>query len=341
MTKHNASILLIDDDPDILLAAKFLLKKHFTKIKATSKPYEVPEILQNEFYDIILLDLNYSAGATSGQEGFQLLGKIKNITPDVKVIMMTAYGDIDLAIRAMKEGAEDFIVKPWDNSKLIATVVSAFKKKVSQNHKPLPVTGITPERRTELFSEEERIFMFLDINSSTSIAETLGHVKYFQLLQEFFEDIAAPINNRNGQIYQYVGDEVVITWDLEEGLKNQNCLRCFFDIKFQVQNAAEKYEQLFGLVPTFKAGLHFGRVSTGVVGTIKKEVIYTGDVLNTTSRLEGLCHTYGQELLVSKDLVDLLSLNEHFSIERIGNTALRGKLTNVVIFTVQPILSEG
>ncbi len=127
MSKEEAKILLVDDDEDILLAAKFLLKKHFTKIITANSPVLVDDILSAHEIDIALLDMNYTGGVTTGQEGFDLLKKIKNQSPATKVIMMTAYGDIDLAIKAIKEGAADFIVKPWDNAKLISTVLGAFK----------------------------------------------------------------------------------------------------------------------------------------------------------------------------------------------------------------------
>ena len=124
MSKEDANILLIDDDEDVLLAAKFILKKHFKRIIALNSPENLDDILKSNTLDVALLDMNYSAGATSGKEGFQVLQRIKSNSPSTRVIMMTAYGDIDLAIKAIKEGASDFIVKPWDNSKLVSTVFS-------------------------------------------------------------------------------------------------------------------------------------------------------------------------------------------------------------------------
>ena len=128
MSKEEAKILLIDDDDDILLAAKFLLKKHFTTIITAGGPDSIDDLLASNKFDIALLDMNYTTGATSGKEGLELLKKIKKDSPPTQVIMMTAYGDIDLAIKAIKEGASDFIVKPWDNAKLVSTVLTAYKK---------------------------------------------------------------------------------------------------------------------------------------------------------------------------------------------------------------------
>lgn len=337
MSKEEAKILLIDDDEDILLAAKFLLKKHFTTIVTAEGPDSIDDLLKSNDFDIALLDMNYTTGATSGKEGLDLLKKIKIDSPSTRVIMMTAYGDIDLAIKAIKEGASDFIVKPWDNAKLISTVLTAFKKGLSTTTENNNI-GKNPEADKDYkkpFSEVERIFMFLDIRSSTSIAEDLGHLQYFELLNNFFRDIAEPISNNKGQIYQYVGDEVVVSWPMEDGLAGANCLQCFFDIVDTMNALTQKYKSKFAVTPSFKAGLHYGKVSTGTVGTLKKEIIYTGDVLNTASRIEGLCNKHNVDLLLSKDLVDKLPLNSDFLPKRIGEISLRGKSTEIMLFTIE------
>jgi len=337
MSKEEAKILLIDDDEDILLAAKFLLKKHFTTIVTAGGPETIDDLLHTHDFDIALLDMNYTTGATSGKEGLDLLKKIKADSPATRVIMMTAYGDIDLAIKAIKEGASDFIVKPWDNAKLISTVLTAYKKGLTPTDQNINY-GRTPEADKDYrkpFSEVERIFMFLDIRSSTTIAEDLGHVQYFELLNDFFRDIAEPISNNKGQIYQYVGDEVVISWPMEDGLAEANCLQCFFDIVDIMSSLAQKYMSKYAIRPSFKAGMHYGKVSTGTVGTLKKEIIYTGDVLNTASRIEGLCNKHNVDLLLSKDLVDKLPLNSDFLPKRIGEISLRGKSTEIMLFTVE------
>lgn len=337
MSKEEAKILLIDDDEDILLAAKFLLKKHFTSITTADGPDSIDSLLSANEFDIALLDMNYTTGATSGKEGMDLLKKIKQDSPRTQVIMMTAYGDIDLAIKAIKEGASDFIVKPWDNAKLISTVLTAYKKGLSTANRSDEL-GQSPQTDRELgksFSEVERIFMFLDIRSSTTIAEELGHVQYFELLNDFFRDIAEPISKNKGQIYQYVGDEVVVSWPMEDGLTQANCLQCFFDIVDIMHSLTGKYTNKYSVNPSFKAGMHFGKVSTGTVGTLKKEIIYTGDVLNTASRIEGLCNKHNVDLLLSKDLVDMLPLNNDYMPKRIGEISLRGKSTEVMLFTVE------
>ncbi|KPK87194.1 MAG: AAA family ATPase [Bacteroides sp. SM23_62_1] len=127
MSLKTGKILVIDDDQDILLTTKVVLKKQFDTIVTETDPERVFQGIRDGIYDVILLDMNFRVGATSGKEGLEWLRKIVKTNPDALVIMITAYGDIDLAVQAMKEGAIDFIVKPWDNKKLLATVTSAHK----------------------------------------------------------------------------------------------------------------------------------------------------------------------------------------------------------------------
>jgi two-component system response regulator HydG len=127
MNPKRGSILIIDDDRDILLTARIVLKKQFGNIHTETDPGRIVPLIQENSFDVILLDMNFSAGATSGKEGLRWLREIMRVFPAAHVVMMTAYGDIDLAVKAMQEGASDFIVKPWDNQKLLATIINAWR----------------------------------------------------------------------------------------------------------------------------------------------------------------------------------------------------------------------
>ncbi len=127
LTKKKGKILIVDDNEDVLLAAKLLLKNHFLAIHTECNPNVLPNLLNNESYDAILLDMNFTQDMTSGQEGFYWLKEILRIDPASVVILITSFGDIDTAVRAIKEGATDFVLKPWQNEKFIATVSSAIK----------------------------------------------------------------------------------------------------------------------------------------------------------------------------------------------------------------------
>ena len=132
MAKVNARILIVDDDADILLAAKMFLRKYFQIIHTERNPANIPDLLRNETYDVILLDMNFSRDANSGKEGFYWLNKILEIDPAAIVIFITGYGDVELAVQGIKEGATHFILKPWDNKKLLATIEASLKIRVSK-----------------------------------------------------------------------------------------------------------------------------------------------------------------------------------------------------------------
>ncbi len=146
------------------------------------------------------------------------------------------------------------------------------------------------------------------MKSSTTIAENLGHVKYFEMLRAYYSDLSDPIIKYTGEIYQYVGDELVVSWKLKNGLQDNNCIECFFAMKAAIRKQTEKYNEKFGLLPEFKAGFHVGKVTTGEIGVIKKEIIFTGDVLNTAARIQGLCNLFEVDILISADLKKMLKL---------------------------------
>ena len=133
MEKYLGKILIIDDDEDVLLAAKLLLKKHAQQVIIEKNPQKIPFLLNNDTYDVILLDMNFSKDTTSGKEGFFWLNEIKEHDPRAVVILITAFGDVEMAVKALKEGATDFVLKPWQNDKLLATLNTAVKLKQSYN----------------------------------------------------------------------------------------------------------------------------------------------------------------------------------------------------------------
>jgi len=132
MNKLDAKILIVDDDQDILLAAKLFLKQHIKIVHTEKNPENIPTLLNNENYDLILLDMNFSRDATSGKEGFFWMNKILEIDSAVVVILITGYGDIELAVQGIKEGATNFLLKPWDNKKLLATITTTLQLRQSK-----------------------------------------------------------------------------------------------------------------------------------------------------------------------------------------------------------------
>ncbi|WP_347838697.1 adenylate/guanylate cyclase domain-containing protein [uncultured Draconibacterium sp.] len=183
---------------------------------------------------------------------------------------------------------------------------------------------------------EERIFMFLDIRGSTTIAEQLGEGKYFNFLKDVIRDVTPKILDSKGEIYQYVGDEIVISWKQNTGIENANCLQCFFDIKKTLLERAVYYRERYkGLTPEFKAGLHYGFVMVGEIGIVKREIAYSGDVLNTAARIQSKCNEMGVDILVSKFLLNKMGeLPKQFASKAMGEIKLLGKQHALALYTV-------
>ena len=188
--------------------------------------------------------------------------------------------------------------------------------------------------------EEERIFMFLDMKSSTTIAEKLGHLNYFNLLREYYAELSDAIVQYEGEIYQYVGDEIVISWELDRGIRKNNCLHCFYAMQRDLKSKATTFQQTYGVSPSFKAGLHVGRVTTGEIGALKRELFFTGDVLNVTARIQNLCNSYNSDLLVSDKLLSLFKAPDNFTFEALGPLTLKGRKEPIELFAVGLKASE-
>ena len=171
MQKTEAKILVIDDDKDILLAAKLFLRQHFTIVHTENNPNQIPDLMRNENYDIFLLDMNFSKDATSGQEGFFWLNRILEIDPAAVIIFITGYGDIELAVQGIKEGATNFILKPWDNHKLLAEITANIQ--IRESKKEL---ALLKDKQKLLISDADSSFGDI-IGNSQAIRQVLATVK--------------------------------------------------------------------------------------------------------------------------------------------------------------------
>ena len=182
--------------------------------------------------------------------------------------------------------------------------------------------------------EEERIFMFLDLKSSTSVAEKIGHINFHKFINDFLFTISETIISNKGEIYKYVGDEVIITWKIKEGLKDLHCIHLFFDALDRVKQNRDLFEKRYGAVPEFKAGVHCGKVVSGEMGDTKKEIAFLGDVINTTARIENECNPHQRPLLISGDLLQRISLGKEYQYEKIGDFNLRGKMEGIELYAI-------
>lgn len=169
---NNGKILIIDDNEDLLKAAKIFLRRHFTKVDTETNPDLLPILLHNEQYDVIMLDMNFTKEVSSGQEGFYWLDRVLQMDSSAVVILITAYGDINLAVKAIKEGAMDFVLKPWDNDKLLATLNSSLQLRQSK----LEVV--------DLKNQQKLLYDDLDSRFKDIIGQSPGMQKVFDTIQK-------------------------------------------------------------------------------------------------------------------------------------------------------------
>jgi len=182
--------------------------------------------------------------------------------------------------------------------------------------------------------EEKRVFMFMDLKSSTSYAEKLGHLKYSEMIQNCFMDLNKVIPTHYAEVYQYVGDEVVLTWLKEEGLRNLNCINFFFAFQKLLLQKKDEYENNFGLLPEFKGSVHLGKITVAEVGDIKREIAYHGDTINIAARIQTMCNTYNKNFLVSEEVKNNLETDKQYTFDFIEDTILKGKSEKIKLYSV-------
>jgi adenylate cyclase len=176
--------------------------------------------------------------------------------------------------------------------------------------------------------------MFIDLEGSTTLAERLGSARYFALLQRFVDDLTEPILEAEGEIYQYAGDEIVVTWTLDAGTRQANCVRCFFEMRQAVARGVDGYRRDFGAVPSFRGGLHGGRVTAGELNDLRRQIVFVGDILNTAARLEEYAKRANLDLVVSGTLLQRIALPRGIEATRCGDLELRGKEARVAAWSI-------
>jgi adenylate cyclase len=210
----------------------------------------------------------------------------------------------------------------------IVSLIINFINQISKRYGPgILIPLLLGSYRTP--KEEERIFVFMDLKSSTTIAEKLGHLRYSAFIRDCFGDINAVLYPFRAQVYQYVGDEIIVTWEEQEGLKSHFCIEFYFACKKQFQHRADYYMKHFGILPEFKAGAHSGMVTAVEIGEHKREIAYHGDTLNTAARIQSLCNQYAQSFIISQHLLDKIGPHHHMHTNSLGQSLLKGKMEEV------------
>ena len=174
--------------------------------------------------------------------------------------------------------------------------------------------------------QERRVFLMVDMKSSTAAAERLGDLQFHQLLDMFFRNIADAAYDHRAEIHKYVGDEVILSWPERSAVEGARCALCPFGIARRIERTADRYVRHFGFVPAFRAALHVGNIVAGEMGAMIREIAFVGDTLNTTARLVDVARDTGHDIIVSGDLADLLYLPAGLAIVPLEAARLHGKV---------------
>lgn len=180
---------------------------------------------------------------------------------------------------------------------------------------------------------EKRIVMFIDLKDSTPIAEQLGHKTYFRFIRDFIYSVSVALMESGGNIYQYVGDEIVVSWIYNK----RNTLRCIQAViaaRRSIQKRSEAYRRDYGIVPEFRVGMHVGEVTVGEIGIVKKDIAMSGDTMNTAARIRTATSELNHKFLASKDFVEHLGLKD-WQAESLGNIDLKGKSDGIELFALK------
>ncbi len=216
---------------------------------------------------------------------------------------------------------------------LFMTLIISFINQINKKYGPGILLPLLLGRYRDP-KEEQRIFMFMDLKSSTATAEALGHLQYSAFIRDCFSDINEVLYPFRAQVYQYVGDEIVVTWPELEGIKHHFCIEFFFACIKQFQQRAEYYRANYGFLPDFKAGVHIGKVTIVEIGEVKRELAYHGDTLNTASRIQSVCNDHGKSLLASKTLLEKVGIHPNMQIQELGRILLKGKTQAVDLVSI-------
>jgi adenylate cyclase len=238
------------------------------------------------------------------------------------ILMLIKSAEFDLSFfwRHLKENQA---TSPIISAFVVATAVTTYfqiERLIGRNLLKNYLKGRYRKPKKEI-----RVFLFLDLRSSTTLSEKLGNDIYYSFLNDAIYEMSESIVQTRAEIYQYVGDEIVFTWPLEKGITNNNCLRLYEKICEQLESKKSYFLKNYGYQPQFKAALHAGIVLAAEIGHIKKDIVYSGDVLNATARMESLCNKLEADVLISKSLFNLLDKKHEIIYEDLGAVTLKGK----------------
>jgi adenylate cyclase len=215
---------------------------------------------------------------------------------------------------------------------ILLFLLTLLAMEINEKYSPGVFFGIMMGRYMQP-QEEKRIIMFLDLKDSTPIAEKLGHREYFKFIRDFIFFVSEGIITHDGRIYQYVGDEIVIWWPANP--KNaKKAISALITARKELNKNSELFRRLYGVIPEYKAGIHVGVVTVGQVGIIKKDLVMSGDAINTAARIRTACTETNQKYLMSKEMMELTNLKD-WQAESQGPVDLKGKNQNMELFSLK------
>ena len=177
--------------------------------------------------------------------------------------------------------------------------------------------------------EENRFVLFVDIAGSTGLAERLGGVGIHRLLDRIFRLLTLSVVDYRGEVLDYVGDEIIVTWPARGGAVDYRPLRCFMAMRRELADASGQFQREFGVVPRIRGSLHFGAVIVGEIGDVKRAIVFNGDVMNTAARLEELSRTVDGGFLISRAAMERFGPTPPFAVRDLGRLPIRGRADGI------------
>lgn len=217
-------------------------------------------------------------------------------------------------------------------SRLLLYIITLLILEINEKYSPGVFTDIFLGKYLKP-KEEKRIILFIDLKDSTPIAEKLGHKKYFYFIRDFIHHISLALLEYDGLIYQYVGDEIVVSW-LSTGANKHKCIQSVVRARRIIQKESNYYRREYGMVPEYRVGVHLGFVTVGEIGIVKKDLTMSGDAMNTTARIRTMTGELNQKFVGSADFVKGVGLKD-FQFESLGFTDLKGKELPIELFAIK------
>jgi adenylate cyclase len=216
-------------------------------------------------------------------------------------------------------------------SRLLLYIITLLILEINEKYSPGVFTDIFIGKYLKP-KEEKRIILFIDLKDSTPTAEKLGHKKYFHYIRDFIHHISLALLEYDGLIYQYVGDEIIVSWLYNEGNKKK-CIQSVIRARRIIQKESNYYRREYGMIPEYRIGVHLGLVMVGEIGIVKKDLTMSGDAMNTTARIRSMGGELNQKFIGSADFVASADL-EPWQVESLGYIELKGKESQMELFAI-------